>query len=104
QPAPQIPPETPDTAAPYHYPPPPASNSPNCGPPMKNNMLTPVIRPLSRSGVSSWRMTLRNTVLTVSVDPTIARQRNVSQNDRETPNTIVASPWPATDQRMLAPR
>ena len=31
----------------------PASSSPSCGPPMKNTMLTPTMRPRSRSGVSS---------------------------------------------------
>ena len=55
-------------------------------------MLMPVIRPRRRSGVSSWRMMLRMTVLTVSVAPVIARQANVSQNEREKPKTMVARP------------
>ena len=46
-------------------------------------MLTPVIRPRRRSGVSSWRTTLRMTMLTVSVAPVIARHANVSQKERE---------------------
>ena len=82
----------------------PASSSPSCGPPMKNIMLMPVMRPRSRSGVSSWRMMLRRTVLTVSVAPTSARQVKVSQKERENPNTTVATPWPITDQTMAGPR
>ena len=31
----------------------PASSSPSCGPPRKNTMFTPVMRPRNRSGVSS---------------------------------------------------
>ena len=59
---------------------------------MKNTMFTPVIRPRSRSGVSSWRTMLRMIMLTVSVAPVSARHTNVSQNERDTPNTIVAAP------------
>ena len=59
---------------------------------MKNTMLTPIIRPRSRSGVSSCRTMLRMTMLTVSVAPVSARHANVSQNDRETPNPTVARP------------
>ena len=55
-------------------------------------MFTPVMRPRNRSGVSSWRTMLRMIMLTVSVAPVIARQTNVSQNDRDKPKTTVARP------------
>ena len=87
-----IPPVTTENGAPNQFATAPASSSPSCGPPMKNTMLTPVMRPRSRSGVSSWRMTFRMTMLTVSVAPVSARHAKVSQNDREIPNTSVASP------------
>src|SRR6516162_1857152 len=67
-------------------------------------MLTPVIRPRSQSGVSSWRTMFLMTVLTVSDAPVSARQVNVSQNDRESPNTTVASPYPVTAQSSSRPR
>ena len=35
---------------------------------------------------------LRMTMLTVSVAPVSARQQNVSQNERDSPNTTVARP------------
>ena len=70
----------------------PASSSPSCGPPMKKIMLTPVMRPRMASGVLSWRMTLRITMLTVSVAPVSARHRKVIAKLRERPNTTVATP------------
>src|SRR4051794_35416858 len=42
---------------------------PSCGPPMKNTMFTPIIRPRRRSGVSSCRIRLRKVMLTVSAAP-----------------------------------
>ena len=70
----------------------PASISPSCGPPMKNIMLTPIMRPRRRSGVSSCRMMLRITMLTVSATPVRARHANVIQNDRDRPKPTVAAP------------
>ena len=87
-----MPPLITENGAPSQFATAPASSSPSCGPPMKNTMLTPIMRPRSRSGVSSWRTMLRMTMLTVSVAPVSARQANVSQNDRERPNTTVARP------------
>ena len=49
-------------------------------------------------------MTLRSTVLTVSVAPTKARQANVSQKEREKPKTMVARPCPTTAQMITEPR
>src|ERR687887_2044633 len=61
----------------------PASSSPSWGPPMKKIMFTLVMRPRIESGVFIWRITLRITMLTVSVTPVRARQAKVSQNARE---------------------
>src|SRR5262245_15124016 len=47
------PPLTTEKGAPSQFATVPASSSPNCGPPMKNTMLMPVMRPRRRSGVSS---------------------------------------------------
>jgi hypothetical protein len=63
-----------------------------------------VIRPRSRSGVSSWRTTFRITMLTVSAMPVSARQANVNQKVREKPKPTVASPYAATAHRRAAPR
>ena len=71
---------------------------------MKKIMLTPVIRPRSSSGVSSCRIMLRITVLTVSAAPTAARQSSVSQKVCDSPKTTVAAPYAATDQSSTAPR
>ena len=43
-------------------------------------------------------------MLTVSVAPVIARQKNVSQNDRDTPNTTVAAPNQPTAHSSVRPR
>ena len=59
---------------------------------MKNTMFTPVIRPRRASGVSSWRIRFRKTVLTVSAAPVIARHVNVSQKTVDSPNATVAAP------------
>ena len=53
-------------------------------------MFTLVMRPFIASGVCIWRMMLRSTVLTMSQAPTTIRQKNVSQNARESPKPIVA--------------
>ncbi len=87
-----MPPLITENGAPSQFATAPASSSPSCGPPMKNTMLMPVIRPRSRSGVSSWRTMLRMTMLTVSVAPVSARQQKVSQKDREMPKMTVARP------------
>src|SRR5581483_3464950 len=47
------PPVITENGAPNQFATTPASSSPSCGPPMKNTMFTPVIRPRRRSGVSS---------------------------------------------------
>ena len=70
-----MPPVTTATVGPMALATTPASSSPSCGPPMKNTMFTPTIRPRSRSGVSSWRIRFLNTMLTVSAAPVAARQR-----------------------------
>ena len=87
-----MPPLTTEAIGPAHCASSPASNSPSCGPPMKKAMLTPVIRPRRPSGVSSCRIRLRNTALTVSAAPVTARHPNVNQNEVERPNEIVARP------------
>ena len=87
-----MPPLTTENGAPQRWATSPASISPSCGPPMKNTMLTPVIRPRIASGVLSCRMTLRITMLTVSVTPVRARQAKVSQKTCDRPKAIVASP------------
>src|SRR6266516_153175 len=43
-------------------------------------------------------------VLTVSVAPVTARQKNVSQNERDRPKTTVANPYPATAYKRTNPR
>ncbi len=70
----------------------PASTSPSCGPPMKNIMFTPVIRPRRRSGVSSWRSVWRITVETRSARPVTASATSVSAYERDSPKTTVATP------------
>jgi 5'-3' exonuclease len=99
-----IPPVTTDTRAPQPCATRPASSSPSCGPPMKKIMVRLVMRPRIESGVLSWRMTLRITVLTVSVAPVSARHRKVSQKLRDRPNTMVAAPKPSTAHSSVVPR
>ena len=88
----QTPPSTTEKGAPAAAASRPASNSPNCGPPMKKIMLTEVIRPRRRSGVMSWRMIWRMTVLTVSAAPVTASISEREPVCRESPKTIVAAP------------
>jgi len=59
---------------------------------MKKIMFTDVMRPRSRSGVTSCRIVCRRTVLTESATPTAARASQDSQKSREAPKTTVASP------------
>ena len=49
-------------------------------------------------------MTLRNTMLTVSVRPVSARQPNITQNECDAPKATVASPYPATAHSSTSPR
>src|SRR5579872_2080268 len=98
------PPVTTETTAPSQLATSPASSSPSCGPPMKNTMLTPIIRPRRWSGVSIWRITFRNTMLTVSLAPVSASATNETQNIRDTPNATVASPYIMTAPPSQRPR
>src|SRR5262245_54521083 len=82
----------------------PASSSPSCGPPMKKTIFTPIMRPRSRSGVSSWRTILRITMLMVSATPVSASAANVIQKLREKPKMTVASPYRPTAQSSTGPR
>src|SRR5207248_599275 len=69
------PPRTTEAGAPSQPPTTPASSSPSCGPPWKKSMLIEVMRPRSASGVWSWRIVCRRTVLTVSEAPLAASVR-----------------------------
>src|SRR5204862_364077 len=81
----------------------PASSSPSCGPPMKKIMFTLVMRPRSLSGVMSWRIVWRMTVLTVSAEPETASIRSESQYVCDRPKTTVAAPYTATESRTVRP-
>src|SRR5579884_2539259 len=65
-----IPPDITEAGAPKSRATTPASVSPSCGLPMKNTMLTEVMRPRSASGVEICRMVCRRIMLTVSDAPT----------------------------------
>src|SRR6185369_2680620 len=97
------PPTTTESGAPINAAREPASNSPSCGPPMKNIMLIDVMRPRRWFGVTSWRIVCRNTVLTVSAAPVIASINSESQYTVETPNPAVATPNTATDATTSLP-
>src|SRR4029077_11558250 len=100
---PPAPPKTTDIGAPTYFASAPASNSPNCGPPIKNIMFTDVILPRNLSGVTSCRIVCLNTVLTVSDAPTIASITSDSAKLFDSPNPIVAAPYVATAITTLRP-
>ncbi len=81
----------------------PASSSPSCGPPMKNIMLTLVIRPRRASGVDSWRTVPRMTVETASAAPTSMSITKDTAKVFERPKMAVAAPKMTTQISSSGP-
>src|SRR5947209_10712779 len=66
-------------------------------------LLTAAIRPRKASGVRVSSRVLRMTTLMLSRPPSIASMSSESQNERDTPKMMVATPKPATDQSRVRP-
>ncbi len=60
-------------------------------------------RPRSASGVPSWMMIWRATMLTSSAMPATTSEANESQKSREKPKAMVASPNTATATNSARP-
>ena len=73
----------------------PDSNWPSVGPPITNMALTELMRPRSSSGVVSWMIRPRRTMLTISAAPAPARKITPSHRGvGDSPNAMMHRPQP----------
>src|SRR5207247_10135127 len=70
----------------------PDSNSPSWFDAPMNIELTADTRPRIASGVRSWTSDCRTTTLTISAAPRTTSAESDSANERDNPNTMVATP------------
>src|SRR5947209_18034411 len=81
----------------------PDSNPPNSFEVPMNRLFTADTRPRISSGVSNCTSVCRTTTLTLSTAPQINSSANESQNQRDKPNTIGATPKASTTRTKGQP-
>ena len=91
-----MPPMTTDGTVPNHAAVTPDSNSPSWFDAPMNIELTADTRPRIASGVRNWTSDCRTTTLTMSAVPSTTSAASDNANERDNPNTMVATPKTAT--------